>query len=296
MGELSDLCAKPALPVRGLPTVAYLLVWLRHHGVDEVILNLHHRGEDVRRAAREHCPEGLALHFVDEPVLRGTGGGIAGAVEFLRASSPSIIVPGDMVIDFDLTAAIARHQARGARATLLLRDDPRSAQFGTIGTDGDGVIRRIGSAMDLGDEDPARAGVFISVRVLSPEVFDGIPEETVFEDLSDWFAPQLRAGARDLIGERLAPDECVWIPVGTPAEYLAANRAPIPLSYWDSDAAARARGVRFLPGDVVVGARSHIPGSVRLQRAVVWDDEVVPENLDGQDGVFARGTFYSYPA
>lgn len=284
---LSTLLPKPALPVRGIPLVAPLLALLRRHGVTEVAVNLHHRPADLRAAVEAHAPPGLAVRFSEEETLLGTGGGIARVADFLRESDPCVVLAGDMLFDVDLAALAERHRASGALATLLLREDPRARAFGTIGVDREGRVRRIAKAFDLGGE--ARSGVFLSVRFFAARAFDSLPEREVFEDLRDWLQPRLGSGA--VRGELLAPERCAWGPVGRPEEYLAANLAPPPLSAFDLDAAARARGVR-VGGDVVLGAGATVGPGTTLERAVVWDGERVPGGLALRGGVFAGGRFH----
>jgi len=289
MRPLSDLRPKPILPVRGLPLIAYPLAWLAHHGVREVVLNLHHMPAATRAAAEASAPAGLALTFSDEPDLLGTGGGIRRAAAFLRESDPSLVLAGDMICDLDLGALVATHRARGDAATLVLREDPRAERFGTIGVDREGAIRRIAQRFDLGGE--SGAGVYVSVNVFAARLFDSLPEREAFSHLDDWLAPRLATGARDVRGELVAPERCLWEPVGTPAEYLAANLRPQRLSFLDADARARALGARIEP-DLVVGAGATLGRDAVLRRAVVWDGECVPDGFRGEDGVFAGGAFH----
>ena len=44
---LSDVRAKPAMPVAGEPMVRRIIRWLASHGVDDLVLNLHHRPETI---------------------------------------------------------------------------------------------------------------------------------------------------------------------------------------------------------------------------------------------------------
>lgn len=286
---LSELRPKPILPVRGIPLVAYPLAWLADVGVTEVILNLHHMASATRAAAEAWAPPGLALHFSDEPELLGTGGGIRRAAAFLRESDPALILAGDMICDFDLRGLLVAHCARGDAATLVLREDPRAERFGTIGVDADGCVRRIARRFDLGGE--ARAGVYVNVTAVSPRAFEWIPDRDVFSHLDDWLAPPLARGARDVRGALLPAATCLWEPVGTPAEYLAANLAPQRLSYFDADARARAAGARLEP-ELVVGPGATLGRDVALRRVVVWDGERVPDGFRAQDGVFAGGRFH----
>jgi NDP-sugar pyrophosphorylase family protein len=288
MRPLSDLRPKPAVPVRGIPLVAYQLRLLARHGVHEVIINTHHLAERLIEAAERWCPPGLTLHFSHEPRLLDTGGGIRRVAGFLRESDPCLVLGGDMLLDADLSALVAWHRARSCAVTLLLRADPRSARFGSIGVDVEGRIRRIATRFDLGGE--AHAGVYAWANVLSARAFDSMPQRDVFSHLDHWLAPLLAAGADDLRAQVAGPATCTWEPVGTLAEYLAVNLAPPALSYWDADAAARAAGVALGP-DLVIGSGATLGPGARLRRAVVWDGERVPAGFEAEGGVFAGGRF-----
>jgi NDP-sugar pyrophosphorylase family protein len=287
---LTDLRPKPALPVRGLPLVAYQLALLARHGVTEAVINLHHLPEQLMEAAQRWCPVGMQLRFSLEPELLDTGGAIRAVAEFLRESDPCLLIGGDMLLDYDLGALIAHHRASRAAVTLLLRDDPRAASFGSIGIDAQGCVRRIGSRFDLGGT--TRAGLYTWVNVVSANALAGLPEREVFGHLDHWIAPRLAAGARDVRAELASPAACFWEPVGTPSEYLAANLRPLRLSYLDAEAVARGAGTRFEP-ELVIGAGATLGAGASLRRAVVWDSENVPPGLRASDGVFAGGSFHA---
>ncbi len=175
---LTQMLPKPAVPVRGLPLVAYPLAMLASVGVSEVIVNTHHLPGALREACQTSCPAGLKLHFSNEESLLHTGGAIRRVVGFLRESDPCLILGGDMILDLDLAALIERHRSSGRAATLLLRDDPRAARFGTIGVDGQGRLRRIADRFDLGGEQAA--GVYTWLNVVSPKAFASLPDQEVF--------------------------------------------------------------------------------------------------------------------
>ena len=121
MRPLTELRPKPAVPVRGIPLVAFQLELLAAHGVREVIVNAHHLPEVLVEAAERSCPPGMSVEFSVEETLLGTGGGIARAAQFLRESDPCLILGGDMLLDADLTALCDAHRARDAAVTFLLR-------------------------------------------------------------------------------------------------------------------------------------------------------------------------------
>jgi len=173
---LSELRPKPALPVRGIPLIAYHLQLLAHCGVTETVINVHHLPEVLQAEAERYRPPGMVLRFSVERELLDTGGGIRRVAAFLRESDPSLILGGDMLLDADLAALIARHQARRDSVTMLLRDDPRTRTFGSIGVAGDGSVRRIGGRFDLGGEQAA--GIYTWANVVAARAFERLPSAT----------------------------------------------------------------------------------------------------------------------
>lgn len=289
---LTELRPKPALPVRGIPLIAYDLALLARHGVEEVVINVHHLAEQLQETAERWCPPGLRLHFSHERQLLDTGGGIRRVAAFLCESDPCLILGGDMILDADLGALVREHREQERAVTVLLRDDPRAERFGSLGLDEGGRVRRIAGRFDLGGE--SRCGLYTWANVVSARALDALPNREVFSHLDHWLAPLLAAGADDIVGHLAGPDEGVWEPVGTPGEYLAANLQPLALSYLDVDQRAREAGTRIGPG-LVVGAGAELGAGVDLRQAVVWDGEKVPAGLHGECGVFAGGSFHTFP-
>jgi len=288
---LTELRPKPALPVRGLPLIAYQLELLARHGVSEAIVNVHHLPQVLIDAARACCPPGMEVSFSHEEEILDTGGGIRKAMGFLRESDPCLIIGGDMLLDADLSGLVAGHRERADAITMLLRrGDPREPEFGSVGVDDAGRVRRIGSRFDLGGS--RDQGIYVWANVVSARAFDAMPDREVFSHFAHWIWPMLEGGARDVRGEVTDVTSGAWEPVGTPEEYLAVNLHSPALSYLDADARARAAGAILEP-ELVIGAGAKLGAGARLQRAVVWDGEEVPAGFQGESGVFAGGRFHS---
>lgn len=292
---LSDHCAKPALPVRGRPVISLLLALLARHGIREVLINLHHLPETIRRAVeREPRPE-LEITWSEEPRPLGTGGGIRRAADFLRGTPDCVVLAGDMLLDVDLTALARAHRERGRDVTLLLRDDPRGADFGTLGIDERDRVTRIGSRSLAGAAGPeVRQGLFTGVRFFDREALDAWPEAEAFEDLRDWLAPRIEAGAIHVGAELVDAGACVWEPVGTPAEYLAANLEPPALPSLGGAPEAWSGPLRREPATRnVISASARIDPDAHLEDCVVWEDEHVPAGFQGRRGIWANDGFHA---
>jgi len=288
---LSDWLAKPAMPVRGIPVIAHTLTWLARNDVSEVIVNLHHLPDGVRDAVERHRPPGMDVRYSLEPEILGTGGGIRAAADFLRDSDPSLVVAGDMLVDLDLRAAVARHRERRNDCTLLAcEDDPRRERFGTLGFDAGGRLVRIGRGFDLGGE--VGCGLFLGIRILSPGCLRDWPEAPCFEDLRDWLAPRVRAGSCDVRVDALPSRQLLWQPVGTAEEYWTANFEPPALSYLDA-IPGEAQATWSEETDLIVGRGARIASGASLERVIVWPGEEVAPGVRARDGVWAGGRFHS---
>ena len=184
-----------------------------------------------------------------------------------------------MLLDLDLSQLVERHRASGREATLVLRDDPRGDDFGTIGVDAEGRVTRVGRRIAADGE--TRRGLFTGVRLFSSSVFRDWPEGPVFEDLRDWLIPGMRAGRMVVGGAFVDASDSVWEPVGTPGEYLRVNLAPPSLpslggsvDRWSGDVRVSGAGA-----DVILGSDSEIGRDARLERTVVWSGEAVPGRI-----------------
>src|SRR3954452_10950995 len=116
--QLTATMPKPVVPLVDRPFMAYMLEWLRRHGVDDVIMSCGFKADSVRDALGDGSQYGIALRFVEEPEPRGTAGALKYAEEHLQ--DRFLMLNGDVLTDMDLTSQVAQHEATGAIGTLAL--------------------------------------------------------------------------------------------------------------------------------------------------------------------------------
>src|SRR5258707_13445075 len=133
---------KPALPVLGKPLVGYVAEYLAQQGIEDVIVNLHHRPDSVRAALGDGSQFGVHLQYVHEPVILGTSGALDNARELIGTET-FVVINGKLITDIDLRAAIETHRRTGALATLVLRQNAARERFSIVETS-DGFVTRFG--------------------------------------------------------------------------------------------------------------------------------------------------------
>src|SRR5439155_3237483 len=73
----------PLVPVANRPVLAHILDWLRSHGIAEVLLTLHYRADDIRRALGDGRSFGLKLTYRVEEEPLGTAGSVKFAQDWI---------------------------------------------------------------------------------------------------------------------------------------------------------------------------------------------------------------------
>jgi mannose-1-phosphate guanylyltransferase len=206
---LTDERAKPMVPVGDLPAVAHVVARVRLASPSRIVVNVHHRPEDVRAWA-----EGEHIGVSHEPELLGTAGGLAGAAALL-GSGDILVWNGDILSDLDPRELLATGDGdRTSLATLSVHARP--AGEGNVGFRADGRIVRLRKA-SFGTED--HGGDFLGIHVVGEELRAGLPPKGCL--VGDVYIPALGRGARLAAHVTTAS----FVDVGSVAQYLVANAA-----------------------------------------------------------------------
>jgi mannose-1-phosphate guanylyltransferase len=213
---LTSAVPKPVVRLVDRPFIAFMLEWLRRHGIDDVIMSCGFLADGVRSVLGDGSRLGVKLRFVEEPEPRGTAGALKLAEPML--DERFLMLNGDVLTDIDLTAQIAQHERSGARATLALVPVADPSAYGLV------ILREDRSVRDFvekpsspsGDDADAIESNLISAGayVLAREILELVPpERNVSIEREVW--PRLVDNG--LYG---FPSESYWLDIGTPARYL----------------------------------------------------------------------------
>jgi len=219
MRPLTERTPKALIQVGGRPLIDYGLRTLAAAGLRDVVVNLHHLGDQVRAYVGDGSRWGLRVAFSPEEPLQGSGGGIRQARPLLGGSS-MLPLNADTLAGIELAPLIAEHERRGATATMVLRRDPEVERFGAIRIRPDGRIQRFLSLIGPLPEVPTEAFMFTGVQILSPRVFDFMPPGPF--SITEVTYPQMLAAGEPLYGTVF---EGPWLTVGTPKERDEAESA-----------------------------------------------------------------------
>ena len=213
MRETLGGAPKLLAPVAGRPFLAYLLDWLERFGARRVVLSLGHGAEAIKAELARMPRRALALESTVEQQPLGTAGAIRFARGLLR-SDPVLVLNGDSLVDADLAALLARHEAAGALATLLCAEVADARRFGRVVIDADGRIERF-----IEKDAQYRGGGTVSagVYLISGRLLDEIAQGTAASLERDVFERLPRGSLAALAGRYR------FVDIGTPGSFARAG-------------------------------------------------------------------------
>jgi len=245
---LSEVRAKPGLPVAGVPLVGRILRWLAAGGVRHAVLNLHHLPDTITSEVGDGEAFGLAVRYSWEQAVLGSAGGPARALPLLDADR-FFIVNGDTLTDVELGELAARHVSSGARVTMALIANPDPGHYGGVDVDGAGRVT------GFPRPGPGNGGWhFIGVQAVEASVFAALDPDAPADTVSGIYR-RLIADEPGAVQAHISG--AAFRDIGTAANYLATS-----LAIASAEGAAGA----------LHGARVTIGPGARVTDSVLWDD------------------------
>lgn len=125
---------KPMVPILNRPIAEHIVNLLKRHQINEIIATLYYLPDVMRDYFRDGSDFGVHMTYgIEEEQALGT----AGCVKNIAGLLPDtfLVISGDCITDFDLTAAIEFHRSRQSKATLVLARVPNPIEFGVVITD-----------------------------------------------------------------------------------------------------------------------------------------------------------------
>ncbi len=304
---------KPMVPILNRPIAEHIINLLKRHDITEIIATLHYLPDALRDYFQDGSDFGVQITYsVEEDQPLGTAGCVKNIAELLDETF--LVISGDSITDFDLTAAIEFHKQKKSKATLILTRVPNPIEFGVVITDEDHRICRFLEKPSTSEifSDTVNTGAYI----LEPEVLEYLPANTESDFSKDLF-PLLLAKGEPMYGYIA---QGYWCDVGHLDAYREAQydaleqKVNLEFPYQEQfsgvwigqntyiDPTAKIEAPVVIGDNCRIGARVHIePGTIigdkvtigadaNLKRPIVWNGAIIGEEAQLSACVISRGT------
>ncbi|WP_439673861.1 sugar phosphate nucleotidyltransferase [Embleya sp. MST-111070] len=271
---------KPLLPVVNRPIMEHVLRLLKRHGLSETVVTVQFLASLVRNYFGDGEELGMSLTYANEETPLGTAGSVKNAEEALKDDT-FLVISGDALTDFDLTALVEYHRAKGALVTVCLTRVPDPLEFGITIIDDEGRVDRFLEKPTWGQvfSDTVNTGIY----VMEPEVFDYVAAGVSVDWSGDVFPKLLKEG-KPIYGYVA---EGYWEDVGTHESYLKAQadvltgKVDVDIDgfelspgVWVAEGAEVDRDA-ILKGPLYIGDYAKVEGGVELREHTVLGSNVV---------------------
>ncbi|MGI8500290.1 MAG: sugar phosphate nucleotidyltransferase [Hassallia sp.] len=304
---------KPMVPILNRPIAEHIINLLKRHHITEVVATLHYLPDVLRDYFQDGSDFGVQMTYaVEEDQPLGTAGCVKNIAELLDETF--LVISGDSITDFDLTAAIEFHKQKKSKATLILTRVPNPIEFGVVITDEQDRISRFLEKPSTSEifSDTVNTGTYI----LEPEVLEYLPSNVECDFSKDLF-PLLLDKDEPMYGYVA---EGYWCDVGHLDAYREAqydgleHKVKLDFAYkevstdlWVGqntyiDPTAQIEAPAVIGDNCRIGARVQIEaGTVigdnvtigadaNLKRPIVWNGAIIGDEAHLSACVISRGT------
>ena len=286
---------KPAMPLLGKPLVGYVAEYLAGYGFNDVVVNLHHRPESVRKALGDGSRFGVRLHYVEEKEILGTSGALDNAKDLLIDDTFAVI-NGKIITDIDLNKALETHKKSKAIATLVLLPNYKREKFTVVNVKDGALVgfgrmpennspannennlthhEQIGDVSTDKDNSALRTPhsalplMFTGIQFLEPGIFDYIPHGVFSHSTTDVYPKAIENGEK--IAVHIA--EGKWYELSTIQRYLE-------ISLLLNE--GRNKGV-------ICGERDYVSDDAMVNDSVLWDDVRIESGAVVRNSILGDG-------
>lgn len=278
---LGEQRPKPLLPVCDVPIIRYGIANLVGHGITELVINLHHHGDQIERALGDGEKFGVRIHYIREDPILGTGGGLKNALHLLDPDdedAPFVSLNGKLIFDLDIDALLdAFRSDPGVLGMMVVRPVPDALDWGAVNVDTiDGGRLRVRDVLGAGEH------MFCGVHVTRPSVMRRLPDGEACS-IRQGYLPWLQSGGQVAAFE--VDPARYFCEHSTPSRYLDGNLALLggvalrhpPSRLVGIDASAHIDSTAVIVHPVRVGAMAHVGPEARIGPGAVIGAHAIVE-------------------
>ncbi len=221
---MTNKIPKALIEIKGKTLLEHTISYLLYHGVDEIIINVHHLADQIKDFVRSRNNFNIRIEFSDETEkLLGTGGGLKKASWFFDSKESFFMTTADIITNHDLNKLYDYHMQTRALVTLalksrqstrelLLSEDYHLCGWKSNVTGEKKLVRD--------DEDIKYSIAFSGYQVINPAIFNKITEGDSFQVIDLY----LRLAAENLINGFIQND-AFWMEFGRIQNFKKAKRS-----------------------------------------------------------------------
>eukprot|EP01029_Cantina_marsupialis_P000867 TRINITY_DN106657_c0_g1_i2.p2 TRINITY_DN106657_c0_g1~~TRINITY_DN106657_c0_g1_i2.p2 ORF type:complete len:348 (-),score=49.05 TRINITY_DN106657_c0_g1_i2:967-2010(-) len=169
---LTEDTPKPLLTVGNRPILETIIKNFAAQGFENIVISLNYKGEMIKEYFKDGGELGVNIEYIEEDSRMGTAGALSLLKE--KPQEPFFVMNGDILTDVDFNSLLDFHSFGNSLATMCVREYSYQVPYGVIQTQNDQITSIV-------EKPTEKFFVNAGIYVLSPHVFDNIPENEFFD-------------------------------------------------------------------------------------------------------------------
>ncbi len=206
---LTDKTPKALIELGDKKLIDFSLEYLQKNGITNVVINLHHLGEQIIEHVGTGKRYNLNVTYSKENPILGTGGGIKQAATLIN-SERVIVLNSDCLTQCNLAKLATHHHTSKADASMVLKKLGTDQNLGAVELES-GLIKSFGSRGEH---------FFTGLQIIGPQLLETLPAAGKSACLiKDGYLPMIKNGGK--VSAYIY--EGYWQDLGTPKRYEQAK-------------------------------------------------------------------------
>ena len=280
---LTEDRTKPAIPFLNQSLISYSVEYLASFGIRDIIVNLHHQPDSIRRVLGDGSKLGVRIQYSHEEEILGTSGALDRVRNDLE-DDDFVVINGKIVTTIDLNAAVAAHREQNSIATLILKENAAREHFSMVEIDHNFRITRFAGFPEpmaneafIAEATVSNPGggvkienaplMFTGIQVLSPRILDYIPRNKFSHSTIHVYPRAMEEG--EVVSAHVSDGD--WYEMSTLDRYFQASLLFM-----------RKNRMQF-----IAGSNCKIEAGAVIEDSVLWDGVTVERGARVRNSVLA---------
>ncbi len=185
---LTSTIPKPMVPIMNKPVLEHIIKLLKNYNINEIGITMCYLPDIIKEYFQDGKKFDVNIKYFLEEEPLGTGGSVLNAKDFL--DDTFIVISGDAFTNINIKEAYDYHKNKNSKATLVLKRENMSLDFGIVSTDKKGKITNFLEKPTWGEvfSDTINTGIYI----LEPEILEYYKTGDKFDFCRDLFPKLLK--------------------------------------------------------------------------------------------------------
>jgi len=200
---------KPMADVCGKPFMEYLILELKKHGVDHIVMAVGYKGSMVEEYFKDGKEIGVKIDYSYEETQLGTAGAIKNAERYINGTE-FLVLNADTFYQAAYSEAFSLYQEMNLDMALVVRRVPDVSRYGSVKIEQNRVI-----GFNEKVEEPIPGVINGGIYIMKRSVLDLIPTKKKCS-LENEIIPQMLSNGKKL---GAIVNDGYFIDIGVPKDY-----------------------------------------------------------------------------